>query len=100
MAAVVAGRVSVQPVLAMGQWAIRFACGGPRAAAIVTGIVFTSGGRRKNGPAVALHASADHAIVRARKLRVGWVPQRMRVDYGRQPLVGFRHGGHNSDNRG
>jgi len=80
MAAMVAGGVSAEFVLEMGERAVGHAGGRADAAVIVTGVVSEAGGRRKNDRFAALHSAADETIGSARNLRVALDPQRMQVD--------------------
>ena len=71
MAAVVAGGVSSEPTLEMGERTVGLAGGRAPAAAIVAGVFFGSAQRSRDGRSVAVDSSSDHDIDRARNLRVG-----------------------------
>ena len=71
MAAVVAGRVPADFVLAMGKGTVRFAGGESQVAVIVGGIISESGAGRKSDRSAAVHPCFDDNIGCARNLRMG-----------------------------
>src|SRR3989454_5431388 len=97
MAAMVAGGVSAEFVLEMGERTVGPAGGRASAAVIVAGVVSEARGRRKDDPFAALHPAFNDDIDRARNLRFAIGPQRMPVDSGGAPLIGFAVGGQNAD---
>ena len=80
MAAMVAGGISADVVLEMGERTDGHAGGGGSAAVIVAGVVSKAGGGRKNDRFAALHPAFNDDVGPARNLRAEFDPQRMRVD--------------------
>jgi hypothetical protein len=76
----VAGAISAEFVLEMGERTVGHAGGRASAAVIVAGVVSEAGGRRKNDRFAALHPAFNDDIGPAGKLRVALDPQRMPVD--------------------
>ena len=97
MAAVVAGGVSAEFVLEMGERTDGHAGGRAHAAVIVAGVVSEAGGRRKNDRFAALHPAFNDDIGFARNLRAALGPQRMPVASAGGSLIGFALGGQNAD---
>jgi len=80
MAAMVAGGVSAEFVLEMGERTVGPAGGRASAAVIVAGVVFEARDRRKDKRLVALDLAFNDDIGQARNLRVALDPQSMPVD--------------------
>ena len=97
MAAMVAGGISADVVLEMGERTDGHAGGGGSAAVIVAGVVSKAGGGRKNDRFAALHPAFNDDIGLARNLRAALGPQRMPVASAGGPLIGFAGGGQNAD---